>query len=150
MGLAPARVHAQQHRRPVQRFGAARPGVDVHDGAQFVLVAAQHVAQFELLDLFERSGVVRVHLLLAHDPLLHEVGHQREVLDILADRIVILDPRLDPRHLAQLLPRPVGIVPEVRLLGLLLLVAQVDALLLDVQAAFQRLTARFEFLDLFG
>ena len=149
MGLAPAGVHAHQHRRPVERLRTARPGVDVEDGPEFVLLAAQHVAHFELFDLLERRGVVRVHLLLADHSLLHEVGHQPKVLGILADGVVVVDPRLDPRHLAQLLACLVGVVPEIRLLGFLLFVAQVDALLVDVQTAFQRFPALFNLLDLF-
>jgi len=149
VGLAPAGVHAHEHRRPVERLRAARPGVDVENGPEFVLVAAQHVAHFEFFDLFERRGVVGVHLLLADHALLHEVGHQLKVLGILANGVVILDPCLDPRHLAQLLARLVGVVPEVRLLSFLLFVAQVDALLVDVQTAFQRFPALFDLLDLF-
>ena len=133
----------------VEGLRAARPGVDVENGPEFVLVAAQHVAHFEFFDLFERRGVVGVHLLLADHALLHEVGHQLKVLGILANGVVILDPCLDPRHLAQLLARLVGVVPEVRLLGFLLFVAQVDALLVDVQTAFQRFPALFDLLDLF-
>ena len=133
----------------VEGLRAARPGVDVENGPEFVLVAAQHVAHFEFFDLFERRGVVGVHLLLADHALLHEIGHQLKVLGILANGVVILDPCLDPRHLAQLLARLVGVVPEVRLLGFLLFVAQVDALLVDVQTAFQRFPALFDLLDLF-
>ena len=150
VGLAPAGVHAHQHRRPVEGLGAARPGVDVEDGSQFVLLAAQHVAHFEISDLLERRRIVGVHLGLGHHPLLHEIGHQREVLGILAHGVVVIDPRLDRRHLAQLFARLVGFVPEIRFLGLLLLVAEVDALLFDVETAFQRLPALFDLLDLFG
>ena len=150
MGLAPAGVHAHQHRRPVEGFGAARPGIDVEDRPQLVLLAAQHVAHLEVLDLLERRGIMGVHLGLGHHPLLHEVGHQREVLGILAHGIVVVDPRFDRRHLAQLLARLVGLVPEIRLLGLLLLIAQVDALLFDIETAFQRLPALSDLFDLFG
>ena len=146
MGLAPARIHAQQHRGPVERLGASRPGIDVHDGPQLVLVATQHVAHLEFLDAL----VELVHLGLGDYPLPDEVGHQLQVLDILAHGVVILDPRLDAGHLAQLFARLVGVLPEVGLLGLLLLVAEVNALLLDSEAALQRRAALFHLLDLFG
>ncbi len=150
MGLAPAGVHAQQHRGPVECFGAARPGVDVHDSPQFVLVAAQHVAHLQLFDRFACLGILLVHLLLGEDPLFQKVGHQLQILDAAAHLVVIVDPRLDARHLAQLFAGLVGIFPKIGLLGLLFLVAQVDALLLDLQALFEPFAAGFQLLDLFG
>ena len=98
----------------------------------------------------ERLCVELVHLGLGDYPLPDEVGHQLQVLDILAHGVVILDPRLDAGHLAQLFARLVGVLPEVGLLGLLLLVAEVNALLLDSEAALQRRAALFHLLDLFG
>lgn len=117
---------------------------------QLVLVATQHVAHLEFLDTLERLRIELVHLGLGDHPFLDKVRHQLQVFDILAHGIVILDPCLDARHLAQLLARLVGILPEVGFLGLLLLVAEVDALLLDSEAAFQRRTALLHLLDLFG
>ena len=40
VGFAPSRVHPQQHRSPVEAFGTACAGVDLHDGAQMVLLAS--------------------------------------------------------------------------------------------------------------
>ena len=93
--LAPSGIHAQEHRRPIERLGTPGSGVDVHDRPQFVLFAAQHVAHFERLDTLERLCVMVVHLRLAHDPFLHEIGHQPQVFDILGHGIVVVDPRLD-------------------------------------------------------
>ncbi len=86
----------------------------------------------------------------ADHPFLHEVGHQLQVLDILAHGVVVFDPRFDGRHFAQLFARRGRVVPEVGFLGLLLFVAQVDAFLFDVQAAFEGSAAGPELLDLFG
>ena len=36
-----------------------------------------------------------VQLRLAHDPFLHEIGHQPQVFDILGHDIVVVDPCLD-------------------------------------------------------
>ena len=120
--LAPAGVHAQQHRRPVERLGAAGSGVDVQNGAHLVLVAAQHVAQFERFDMLHRSGVMLIHLGLGDHLLLQKIGHEFQILDLLYDGVVIGDPALDRRNLAQLLLRMRGIFPKVGLLGLLLFV----------------------------
>ena len=45
--LGPARVHAQQHLRPVLRVGAARAGVDLADRVALVVLAAEQRAQLE-------------------------------------------------------------------------------------------------------
>ena len=89
-----------------------------------------------------------VHLLLAHHALLHEFGHQRKILDVLRNGVVIVHPRLDGRYAAQLFARLIRVVPEIRHLGLLLFVEQVDALLFDVQTALQRTSALFQILYL--
>ncbi len=93
-------------------------------------------------------AVVRLHLLLRDDPFAHEVGHERQVLHIAAHGVEILDPRLDARDLLQLFARPLGIAPEVGFLGFLLLVEQIDPLLRDVEAPFERLGPPRELLDL--
>ena len=90
-----------------------------------------------------------VQLGIADDALLHEIGHQLQILDILAHGVVILDPSLDDGYLAQLLARGGGVVPELRRLGLLLLVLEVDPLLFDIQATLQRPATLGQLLDLF-
>ena len=131
--LAPAGVHAQQHPRPVERLGTARTGIDIHDSAHTVLVTAQHVAQFEFLDAVHRTRVLFVELLLGHHALLDEFRHQPQVLDLLDHSIVLLDPRLDSRHAAQLFAGLVGIIPKARNLRLLLLVLEFYSSLVDVK-----------------
>ena len=53
--LAPAQVHAQQHLRPVLRFGAASAGVDGDDGVAVVVRAGERQ-----LELKVRRTVSRV------------------------------------------------------------------------------------------
>ena len=48
----PARVHAQQHLRPVLAFGAARAGMDLKIGIEAVGLAGQQRFQFAARDLF--------------------------------------------------------------------------------------------------
>lgn len=131
---SPQRVYsAQQHPRPVERLGTARTGIDIHDSAHTVLVTAQHVAQFEFLDAVHRTRVLFVELLLGHHALLDEFRHQPQVLDLLDHSIVLLDPRLDSRHAAQLFAGLVGIIPKARNLRLLLLVLEFYSSLVDVK-----------------
>ena len=72
-------------------------------------------------------------LLLGGKTFADKVGHQFEVLDKFGKPVIILDPTLDSSNLAQLLLGTFGILPEVRLKGLLLFVAEVYAFLVDVK-----------------
>jgi hypothetical protein len=44
----PARVHPLQHLGPVLRFGAARAGIDAHDGALTVVGTGEHAGELHL------------------------------------------------------------------------------------------------------
>ena len=107
--------------------------VDVHDGPHLVLLAAQHVAQFELLDKVCRVGVLGIHLGLGRKARLDEFGHQPQILHGLDYGIVIIHPALYRRHLAQLFLCRLGVVPKVGILCLLLLVLEVYFTLSDVK-----------------
>ena len=135
--------------RPVERLGTARTGIDIHDSAHTVLVTAQHVAQFEFLDAVHRTRVLFVELLLGHHALLDEFRHQPQVLDLLDHSIVLLDPRLDSRHAAQLFAGLVGIIPKARNLRLLLLVLEFYSSLVDVKDTSQRILTSYSLFNLF-
>ena len=64
--LRPAEVHAEEHLRPVLRFGAAGAGMDGHDRVLAIVLAAEH-----LLDL---AGL---HFLLERVERLAELGVDR-------------------------------------------------------------------------
>ncbi|MNO87252.1 hypothetical protein D3C76_786710 [compost metagenome] len=48
--VGPAQVHAQQHVGPVLGLGAAGAGLDVQVGVVHVHLAAEHAAEFQLLE----------------------------------------------------------------------------------------------------
>ena len=48
--LGPAQIHAQQHVGPVLRLGAARAGMDGHDGVARVVLARKQRLGFELVN----------------------------------------------------------------------------------------------------
>src|SRR5712692_5230315 len=52
--LRVALIHPVEHLRPVLRFGAPGAGIDLHDGVEVVLGAAQHARQLEPLDALPR------------------------------------------------------------------------------------------------
>ena len=45
-----ADVHPHQHLGPVLAFGAAGTGIDLDDGAQLVLLPAEHVPEFKVFN----------------------------------------------------------------------------------------------------
>ena len=49
--LGPLQIHAQQHRRPVLRLGAALAGLDVEERVVRVHLAREHAAELEYLEL---------------------------------------------------------------------------------------------------
>src|SRR4051794_14505231 len=57
--LAPARVHTEQHLRPVLRFRAASTWMDGDDGVVAIGVAAQQRLRFEILYLGAKRGDLR-------------------------------------------------------------------------------------------
>ena len=133
--FAPAHVHTQQHRGPVEAFGAAGSGVDLHDRAQMVLLAAEHVAHFERFDHAERLAVLLVELVRRCESLLDEIGHQLQVVGRLRDFVVGRDPILDRRDLLQLLFGPFAVVPEIGRLRLGFFFFQFDTSVGDVKDA---------------
>ena len=116
--LRPALVHAQEHVRPIARFGAARPGVDAHDAVALVVAAAEKDLQFERIKLLEEPGEVLFQLLLdlglgGFRLRLAQLDHDVEVFELLL--------RLEERF--GLVAEGIGLVNE--LLGLLAVVPEV-------------------------
>src|SRR5262249_2153624 len=60
--LGPARVHAEQHLRPVLGLGAAGPGVDREDGVLPVVVPGPDDRQLEVLELLAEALEARLDL----------------------------------------------------------------------------------------
>ena len=133
VSLTPAGIHSEQHIGPIQSLGSTRSGIDIHNCAEFILVTAQHITQLESLDMLCGKGIERIKLLLGADPILDKLGHQLEILNLLGNALVILNPTLDGCHLLELLAGTIGVIPEVWLLSSLLLVLQVDTLLRNIQ-----------------
>jgi hypothetical protein len=60
--LRPARVHAEEHLRPVLGLGAPGPGVNGEDGVLPVVVPRQDDGQLELLELLAEALDARLDL----------------------------------------------------------------------------------------
>src|SRR5207248_2569728 len=134
--LRVARVHAVEHLRPVLRFGPARPRVDLDDGVEVVLRAAQHPRQLEALEA--GPGIRRGDLCLL--PRLRIVRLLRQLPEgerVVHPRLLALELTDGALELALLLAERLGlllVVPETGLSALALDQIHARALLLDVKA----------------
>ncbi len=120
--LAPTHIHAHEHRRPVEGLRTAGARIYIDDSTHAVLLAPQHVAQFECLDKRYALGIQCVAILLGSDTFLDEFGHHFEFLGAFADVVEIDNPTLYRCDFAQLGLRLVGRLPEIGFERLLLLV----------------------------
>ena len=118
--LRPADVHAQQHLGPVLRFGAAGPGMDLEEAVVAVGLAREQALQLAplrfLAGLGKRGFRLAVDLLVGL--LVGELGEREAVLQLLLQPLVGADRRIEPGTLLHHLARPLGIGPEVGVLGL--------------------------------
>ena len=57
--LDPALIHAQEHVRPVARFGAAGPGMDRHESIRAIVFAREKLPQLKRLELLNDASVFR-------------------------------------------------------------------------------------------
>ena len=83
MCLTPAHVHAHEHRRPVLALGTAGTRVDLHHTVHRVLLLAQHVHKFQVLNGFYGVGIVGVDLFLCHKLIFIEIEGELKLIDLL-------------------------------------------------------------------
>ena len=115
--LGPALVHAQEHARPIARFGAARARVDAQDAVALVVRAVEEYLQLQGVQLLEEPGQVPLEFLSRFWPgpvpaRPAQLDHHAEIVELLFR----LEQRLD------LVAEGVGLVDE--LLGLLAIVPE--------------------------
>ena len=113
MLLAPAQVHAHEHRRPVLALGTTSTRVDLHDGAELVLLTAQHVAQLEFLNLVESVGVEGIEFVLGEHAFLDEVEAHFHFTHGSFHLGALLNPHLDGLDFAHLRFGFLLVTPEV-------------------------------------
>src|ERR1700676_479755 len=53
--LNPALIHAQQHIRPIARFGPARAGMNCEKGIRAIVLAGKKLAQLKFLELVNET-----------------------------------------------------------------------------------------------
>ncbi len=113
MVLTPAEIHAHEHRGPVLAFGTAGTGVDLEHYSKLVFLAAEHVAQFEILDLGDGFGIESVDLRFLYKTFLEKVPCDLEFVDNLVNLFITYDPRLKILDFFHLCLGFLGMLPEV-------------------------------------
>ena len=120
--LAPPEIHPEEHLPPVLRLSASRPGMDREDGIPFVVVAAEHVAELEILHpLFHASQfAVDFQSKRLVTRLFGELQERLCIRERAAEEVPPVDPfPAGTDHLHHFLGRDV-VVPELRGFGLFL------------------------------
>ncbi len=144
-GFRPARIHAQQHLRPVLAFGAAGAGMDFEIGIETIGLARQQ--RFELapgdflLQGFQRGFGFRDHAVIALG--LAELDHADVVFELPLDLANARERILKRGALLHQLLGLLGIVPEVGIFCELVQLSEARRRFLDVKDASSaaRLTA---------
>src|SRR5690606_2099999 len=65
MLFTPHNVHAVEHVCPVLTLGTPRTGIDFNYRTELILFTAEHLLEFEILDLLKRLGKLAVEFLFA-------------------------------------------------------------------------------------
>ena len=119
VAFGPAHVHAQEHFRPVATLRAARPGVDVHDGTQRVLLVAHHVLELQLLHGLHRPGIRLVQLRFGGIARLLELTDNQQLVIQLGGLVIVGHPCFDSADFLQQFLGRLRVIPEAVLLGYL-------------------------------
>ena len=139
--LAPAQIHAHEHRCPVLTLRAAGARVDFQHHAELVLLAAQHVAQLKVFDLLHGVGVEAVEFGLVDEFFLDELHPGLHFLDGGGHLFVALDPGLEVLDFLHLRLCLLGVLPEVRHVGAEFFLLNLYAFAVDVQIVVQGVAA---------
>ena len=118
--LRPLQVHAQQHLRPILRFGAARARMDCDDGVGAIVLAAEHLLRLGRLDLrlelAEAAREIRADVL----PSIRPLDQHAQIVDVPAERLPQRHVFLQTPAALHYLLRVGLVTPEIGLARLLL------------------------------
>jgi hypothetical protein len=124
--LGPAHEHAQHHLRPILGIGAARAGVDGDERVARVVAPGEQPLLLELGEVLLDGGHLAGDLVGERVVLLGHLGERLEIVDVGLQGAPALEAPRRPRVLGADLRGDLLVVPEPRLLHLLLELA--DAL----------------------
>ena len=133
MFLAVSQIHAHQHRCPVLTLGATGAGVDLEHHAEFVLLAAEHIAQFEFFNLIQRVGIHRIQFGLLHGTFFHKVKGHFEIVHCVFHLLIPFNPGLEVLDFFHLDLRFLRVLPKVGHMGAQLLFFYFYFLAVDVK-----------------
>ena len=131
--LAPAQIHAHKHRGPVLALGTAGSGIDFKHDAELILLAAQHIAQLEVLDYPYGRGIQFVKFMLLHEALLDHIPAYFQFSACIFDIAVAVKPLLYVLDFLHLRLCFLGMLPEIRHMRAQFLFFYLDFLAVDVK-----------------
>ena len=141
LSLSPPCVHTHEHLGPILCFGTAGARVYLHHRVHGVLLLAQHILQFEVLDGFDSLVVVGVNLLFADEILFIIVESKLQLIGKGTYILVAFYPFLYALDLLHLHLGGLGVVPEVRVLGAELLLFEFHFPFVDIKITLERVGA---------
>ena len=103
VSLCPAHIHSHEHLCPVLTLCAAGTGVYLEDTLHGVLLLAQHVLQFQLLQSFYRYLVVFIDLFFGDHFLFVEVEGKLQFVGGTTHLVIAVNPLLDGFNFLHLL-----------------------------------------------
>ena len=140
VSLRPAHIHTHQHRGPVLCLRTTGTRVNLQHRLHRVLLLAEHILQFQVLDGLNRLGVGVVHLFLGHHLVLVEVEGQLQFVGQGTHLLIAVEPFLDALHLLHLLLCALTVFPEVRRLRTKILLLVLHLFLIYFEVPAQRIS----------
>ncbi len=114
LALRPSQVHAQQHLRPILTFRAAGAGVNGHDRAALIVLAAEQHGGFQPLQQFAVRLEVALDIGLHWLALARQLEHRVQIVCHAADAIVVIDGLFQALSILHDLLTFFGLIPEIR------------------------------------
>ena len=137
MVLGIAHIEALELFGPVLCLGATCTCIDLEDAVHMVLLALQHILQFDVLEEVDSLLVLGIDFLFAYQFLLVEFEGGGEFIDVGLHVVIGINPRADTFDHLHLLLGLLLVVPESGHLCAKLLFFELNLLVFDVEIAVQ-------------
>ena len=127
----------------------APSGIDLQDDTELILLAAEHIAQLEFLDILYHSLILLINLLFGNQSLFYEIESETQLLCLLLKCGIGIDPEMQFLDLAHLRLSLVAVIPEVGYVSTQFLLLDLNFLGVDIKIAFESGCTLLYFLKLF-
>ena len=135
VGFRPAHIHTHQHLSPVLRFGSTRAGVDLQYGVHGILLTAEHILQFQILQCGQSPCIEFIHLCFGNQFFAEKLVCGFQFTGQRLYRRIALNPFFQAFYQFHLCLRTFGIFPETGILRTQLFFFVLHLLAIYVQIA---------------